>query len=70
MNDGGLIELYKKGVLEGDKITTTRICEHRIYDKKTKVKFGIGKHTTRGILDYIHGDLWGPSTTSSVGGSR
>lgn len=34
------------------------LCEHCLYMKKTKVKFGIRRHTTRGILDYIHADLW------------
>ena len=28
--------------------------------KSTRVKFGKGKHTTKGILDYVHSDLWGP----------
>ena len=28
-----------------------------------------GKHTTKGPLDYIHSDLWGPARVTSVGGA-
>ena len=27
------------------------------------------KHTTEGILDYVHPDVWGPTRESSLGGS-
>ncbi|KAE8672700.1 putative ribonuclease H protein [Hibiscus syriacus] len=36
----------------------------------TKVHFKTAKHNTEGILDYVHPDVWGPSTISSLGGSR
>ena len=29
-----------------------------------------GKHTTEGILDYVHSDVWGPTKEPSIGGSR
>nr|GEY40080.1 zinc finger, CCHC-type [Tanacetum cinerariifolium] len=28
------------------------------------------KHTTQGVIDYVHSDLWGPSQVESLGGKR
>jgi hypothetical protein len=33
------------------------------------IKFKTGSHTSKGILDYIHSYVWGPSPTISFGGS-
>ncbi|TXG60466.1 hypothetical protein EZV62_015039 [Acer yangbiense] len=35
-----------------------------------RVKFTTDTHRTKGILDYIHSDLWGPAPVESKGGSR
>jgi len=32
------------------------------------VKFGTAIHNTKGILDYVHSDVWGPAKTLSIGG--
>ena len=29
-----------------------------------------GQHTTGGILDYVHSDVWGPTRELSLGGSQ
>ena len=34
------------------------------------MKFNTSVHTTKGTLDYVHADLWGPSRKPSLGGSR
>src|SRR5438132_539166 len=34
------------------------------------VKFNTSVHTTEGILDYVHSDLWGPSSKPSINGAR
>jgi hypothetical protein len=34
------------------------------------VKFNTSVHTTKGTLDYVHADLWGPSRKPSLGGAR
>ena len=34
------------------------------------MKFSLGIHTTKGILDYIHSDLWAPSSGPSHGGAH
>ena len=31
------------------------------------MKFGTAIHNTKGILDYVHSDVWGPSRTISIG---
>ena len=31
--------------------------------------FKAGSHVSKGVLDYIHSDLWGPSPTISYGGA-
>ncbi|GJZ92136.1 retrovirus-related pol polyprotein from transposon TNT 1-94 [Tanacetum coccineum] len=28
------------------------------------------RHTTQGLIDYVHSDLWGPSQVESLGGKR
>ncbi|KAH9792408.1 hypothetical protein KPL71_004103 [Citrus sinensis] len=38
--------------------------------KKTRVKFGTTNHDTREILEYVHSDVWGPTKTTSIGGSH
>uniref|UniRef100_A0A803PJ67 Integrase catalytic domain-containing protein n=1 Tax=Cannabis sativa TaxID=3483 RepID=A0A803PJ67_CANSA len=67
---GGLKILSKLRVFGKDQIHPMELCEQCILWKATKVKFGIGKHTTKGIVDYLHSDLWGPSRTKSRGGAR
>ncbi|GKA27622.1 retrotransposon protein, putative, ty1-copia subclass [Tanacetum coccineum] len=32
--------------------------------------FDVGRHTTQGVIDYVHSDLWGPSQVESLGGKR
>ncbi|KAA0060416.1 retrotransposon protein, putative, Ty1-copia subclass [Cucumis melo var. makuwa] len=34
------------------------------------MRFTKGEHTIKAILDYVHGDLWGPSKVASWGNSR
>ena len=52
----------KKGKLD--------FCEHRVFKKQYKMKFSIGVHGTKGTVDYIHSDLWGPSQVPSKSGLR
>ena len=60
--------LCKKWLLKGAKSGKIEFCEHCVLGKKTKVKFGTAIHQTRGILDYVHTDVWGPTKTASLGG--
>ncbi|KAE8725113.1 hypothetical protein F3Y22_tig00009009pilonHSYRG00067 [Hibiscus syriacus] len=55
--------LAKKGLLKGAKACKLNFCEHCVLGKQKRVKFGTTIHNTKGIVDYIHSDVWGPSKT-------
>ncbi|CAL8990666.1 unnamed protein product, partial [Prunus brigantina] len=62
--------LVKQGLLKGAKVCKLEFCEHCVLGKQTRVKFGTAIHHTKGILDYVHTDVWGPSKNASWGGSH
>ncbi|KAE8692180.1 putative ROP-interactive CRIB motif-containing protein 6 [Hibiscus syriacus] len=62
--------MAKKGLLKGAKACKLNFCEHCVLGKQKRVKFGTTIHNTKGIVDYIHSDVWGPSKTSSLGGNH
>jgi len=62
--------LAKQGLLEGVKTCKLDFCEHCVKEKQTRMKFGTAIHDTKGILDYVHSDVWGPSKTASMGGKH
>ncbi|KAH9780126.1 hypothetical protein KPL71_007968 [Citrus sinensis] len=70
MSERGLRELSKQGVLGEDKIEPLEFCEECVLGKSSRVKFSTGTHVSRGTLEYIHADLWGPAQTTSLGGAR
>lgn len=41
-----------------------------VVGKCHKVKFSKGAHTFKGVLDYVHFDLLGPTKVQSKGGAR
>lgn len=67
MSEKALKELKKHGALGGDKISVLGFCEKCVLGKSSKTRFKIAVHTTKGTLDYIHSDLWGPSQIESLG---
>ncbi|KAI4313020.1 hypothetical protein MLD38_037799 [Melastoma candidum] len=68
MSARGLAILSKKGLLNGAETGKLKFCETCVMGKQHKVKFSSGKHTSTGILEYIHSDLWGPARVKSHGG--
>ncbi|WVZ61696.1 hypothetical protein U9M48_011528 [Paspalum notatum var. saurae] len=62
MSELGLQILSKRGLLDGHS--------HCVFGKHKRVKFNTSTHTSKGILDYVHSDLWGPSRKPSHVGSR
>ena len=66
----GLTELAKQGLLGDGKLQELEFCDTYVYGKSSSVKFGTGIHRTKGTLDYIHLDLWGPARTLSHSGAR
>ena len=62
--------LTKKGLLEGASTCNMKLGGHSVLDKKIKVKFGTSAHHSKGLLDCIHVNIWGPVKTASFGGHR
>ncbi|KAE8695213.1 Oxygen-dependent coproporphyrinogen-III oxidase [Hibiscus syriacus] len=70
LSECGMAELHKRNMLHGIKSCKLDFCKYCVLGKQNKVRFKTEKHTAEGILDYVHSDVWGPSTTSFLGGSR
>ncbi|KAG8475395.1 hypothetical protein CXB51_031889 [Gossypium anomalum] len=70
MSENGMAELSKRGLLNGKEICKLKFCEHCIFGKQNRVRFTGGIHNTKGMLEYIHSDLWGPSRVPSKGGAN
>jgi transposase InsO family protein len=68
MSEQGLKVLTDK-LLPSLKSLKLDLCKHCIYGKQNRQRFKTERHTSEGILDYIHSDVWGPSPTISYGGS-
>lgn len=60
----------KQGLLKGAKTWKLTFCEHCVMGKQTLIKFGIIAHCTKGTLDYVHTDVWGPTKVASLGGKH
>ena len=69
MSLGCMTELSQRDLLNGHKVTDLQFCEHCVFGKTKRVRFSSDIHTTKGPLDYIHSDLWGPSRVTSYGGA-
>jgi hypothetical protein len=63
MSELGMAELIKRELLVGCNMSKLEFCKHK------RVKFNSSVHTTKGILEYVHADLWGPSRKKSLGGA-
>ncbi|KAJ4705817.1 Retrovirus-related Pol polyprotein from transposon TNT 1-94 [Melia azedarach] len=70
MSARGMQILSKGDLLCGHKIKDLEFCEHCIFGKLHHSKFPKARHRTKGTLDYIHSDCWGPSRVESLGGHR
>lgn len=70
MTEKGMHLLSKQGRLGKQGIDKLEFCKHYVFWKQKKVSFSTATHRTKGILDYIHSDLWGPSKVTSYGGRR
>ncbi|KAG8482181.1 hypothetical protein CXB51_026801 [Gossypium anomalum] len=67
MNENDMVELSKRGLLDGQGICKLNYCEHCVFGKQKRVRFTRGIHNMKGTLEYIHSDLWGPSRVPSRG---
>ncbi|KAG8496862.1 hypothetical protein CXB51_008020 [Gossypium anomalum] len=66
MSENGMAELSKRGLSDGQGICKLNFCEHCVFGKQKRVRFTRGIHNTKGTLEYIHSDLWGPSRIVQV----
>ncbi|KAL5776174.1 hypothetical protein ACOSP7_009100 [Xanthoceras sorbifolium] len=62
--------LVKQGLLKGARTGKLDFCEHCVLGKQKRVSFGTALHNTKGILDYVHTDVWGPTRTPSMSGKH
>ena len=45
-------------------------CEHCVYEKHNQVSFPTKSTRSKGILELVHSDVFGPMSIPSLGGSR
>ena len=65
-----MLELHKRNLLKGVKTCKLDFRKYCVYGKQHRVSFKIGFHTSKGVLDYIHSDVWGPVSISSYNGAQ
>ena len=65
----GMLKLHKRNLLKGVKTCKLNFCEYCVYGKQHRVSFKTGSHTSKGILGYVHSDVWGPVSDSSHSGA-
>ncbi|KAG8501778.1 hypothetical protein CXB51_004763 [Gossypium anomalum] len=70
ISENDMTELSKRGLLDRQRICKLNFCEHCVFGKQKRVRFTREIHNTKGTLEYIHSDLWGPSKVPSRGGAN
>uniref|UniRef100_A0A2N9GG47 CCHC-type domain-containing protein n=1 Tax=Fagus sylvatica TaxID=28930 RepID=A0A2N9GG47_FAGSY len=70
MSERGMRELHKRNLLTGIKSCKLDFCKYCIMGKQCRVRFKTATHKTKGILDYVYSDIWGPVRTPSKGGAQ
>lgn len=71
MNIRSMETLARKGYLKREEVKSLGFCKACAMGKFHKQKFPKGTHTTKGVLKYIHTDIWGsPNTVSSLSGAH
>nr|GEY15600.1 retrotransposon protein, putative, Ty1-copia subclass [Tanacetum cinerariifolium] len=61
ISEAGLHELEKREAIRNKGLGKLEFCKKYVLGKSTRVSFGRGQHTTKGVMDYVHTNLWGPS---------
>ncbi|KAJ9546955.1 hypothetical protein OSB04_019498 [Centaurea solstitialis] len=62
--------LHKRNLIKVSVPASLDFCSGCVEGKQTHVSFGVAKHNTKGIIDYVHTDVWGPSNTPSLSGGK
>ena len=65
-------ELHKQKQLKGLKSCKLDFCKYCVLEKQCKVSFNLmnKENCAKGILDYIHSDVWGLGPIRSHRGAR
>lgn len=69
MSEKGLKILVNYKLLPSLKSLNLNFHKHCVFGKQCKQTFKSGSHTSKGVLDYVHSDVWGPSPIVSFGGA-
>nr|GEZ73733.1 retrotransposon protein, putative, Ty1-copia subclass [Tanacetum cinerariifolium] len=67
ISEAGLQVLEKQGLFGKKSLGKLNFYENCVLGKSHRVSFSVGRHTTHGVIDYVHSDLWGPSQVESLG---
>lgn len=70
ISEAGLHVLEKQELFGKKSLCKLDFCENFVLGKSHRVSFGVGRHTTLGVIDYVRSDLSGPSQVESLGGKR
>ncbi|GJY41356.1 retrotransposon protein, putative, ty1-copia subclass [Tanacetum coccineum] len=62
--------LKKQGLFGKESLGKLDFYENCDPEKSHRVSFSVGRHTTQGVINYVHSELWGPSQVESLGGKR
>ncbi|KAG8489116.1 hypothetical protein CXB51_017164 [Gossypium anomalum] len=53
MSENGMVELSKRGLLDGQGICKLNFCEHCVFKKQKRVRFTRGIHNMKGTLEKV-----------------
>ena len=71
MSTKGMNMLVTKGALEGLKSVDMGLCESSVMGKQKRVSFTMTPREPKKVrVGMVHTEVWGPSSVSSLGGSR
>jgi 5'-3' exoribonuclease 2 len=70
MSEHGMKELHVRDLLNVCNLSKLEFHEQCIFGNHNRVKLNVSVCTTKGILDYMHFDAWGPSRKTSHGGAN
>ena len=65
IGERGMLELHKRNLLKRVKTCKLDFCKYCVYGKQHRVSFKTDSHTSKGVLDYIYSDVWGPVSVFS-----
>ncbi|KAG9444833.1 hypothetical protein H6P81_016173 [Aristolochia fimbriata] len=70
MSERGLQKLHNRKLLKGIKSCRLNFCKFCVLGKQHRVSFKLSSRRSKGILEYVHADAWGPASVVSMGGAK